>query len=339
MEGEATHLPEASLAPNPTPRRAENIFTFPLGDLTSDGDNVFTGGDGSSDHYDNYEVGVVSGEPQWPPFTNDFVLLPTPATGPSSIGELDLDMLTDYSFGNSGSLTPDQATNGGTSHSNSPPHRRWSNASKPLGVVQQPLGVQGVLMTTQIINIVEAALANKSQSLEMLLGTIQKAGVALNGLMGLHHHGKNQRCLMLFPVVLHQVADLMEAGVACLDSLNCQTVADTSGGATSSNNSILERLDSLNDLISSYHPPGAAPHRDEDRVRQWTRRLEEGLDSSLMTVGRLMELDRAACRARTGGGGGQHSYGHGQTRQTVGGCTHLEALAERFHNLRRRLSK
>ncbi|KAM3441351.1 hypothetical protein NHJ13734_002929 [Beauveria thailandica] len=333
MEGETTRLSEVSLSPNPTSRRAENAFLFPLGDLTSDGEGVFAAGDdGSSDRYNNYEAGGGTSEPQWATFTSDFsVLLHTPDAGPNHINELGMDRLAGHSFGSSGLLTPDEANLGGASHGSSPPHRRWSNFIKPLGV-QEPLGVQGVLMTTQVINIVEDSLANKSQSLEMLLGTIQKAIAALNGLIGLHHHSDSQRCLMLFPVVLHQVAELMEVAVESLDAFNWQTAAEMSGTAAS--NSILERLDSLNDLISSYHPATTSPHRGENKVRRWTRRLEEGLDASLMTVGRLMELDRA-CRAR----GGQQQYQHEHATQSVGGCAHLQVLAERFHHLRRRLSE
>lgn len=319
MEGQATYLPEPSQSPKSTSCSTGNAFAFTLGDL-SDGDGVFAAGsDGSLDHHDHCEEDLAANETQWASFTSDFSLLfnTSSASDPNYIfGQPSMESLANYSSGNSDLSR--------SSHGSSAPRPRLSNDATLLGV-------QGVLMTTQIINVVEAALANKFQSLEVVLGTIHKAGVALNGLIGLlHQHGTNQHCFMLFAVVLYQVADLMEAGIESLDTLNCQRVAGSSGSAAS--HSILDRLDSLNDLISSYQSVAAASalHWDDDKVHRWTRRLKEELDASLMTVGRLMGLDRA----------GPHSYGHEEHgKQRVGGCVHLEALADRFHLLRRRLSK
>ncbi|PMB71847.1 hypothetical protein BM221_001943 [Beauveria bassiana] len=72
MEGETARLSEVSLSPNPS-RTAENAFSFPLGDLTSDGEGVFAAGnDGGSDRYNTYEASGATSEPQWAAFTSDF---------------------------------------------------------------------------------------------------------------------------------------------------------------------------------------------------------------------------------------------------------------------------
>ncbi|KAJ3494817.1 hypothetical protein NLG97_g3831 [Lecanicillium saksenae] len=301
IEGHPTRPPEASHRSSLTSHGAESPFNFPFSDFPNGSCVLAAGINDSFDLHNHYEEGLAPDEPQWSPFASDFSALFNASTSGSNsvFGEVNVETLANYSSSNS-DFTPDSVTHERTSHGNSPTRSKLSNDITPPGA-------QGVLMMTQIINIVEGALANKCQPVEVILGTIHKAGVALNGLISLHHQGANQRCFMLFTVVLHQIADLMEVGIESLDALNCQRVAESSGSTAS--NSILDRLDSINDLISSYQFAAAsAPHKDDDKVLRLGRQLKDELDASLMTVERLISLAHD----------GQHLYQYGHERGTQG---------------------
>lgn len=181
---------------------------------------------------------------------------------------------------------------------------------------------QCVLAATQIINVLEASIANKSQSLDVVLQIVRKAGMGLNGLIDLQQRRGSHRCLALFGAVLHQISDLLETSVECIE-----VSAVTATAGASMQDAILEQLDSINELISSYRSDTQTQGGGYHTV--WTRRLSEELEYHLQTVSRVMELvQRSASRVE------DQAVSRGKQ-----GHAFLEAIVAQLESLQRRLQQ
>ncbi|KAK4183709.1 hypothetical protein QBC35DRAFT_90071 [Podospora australis] len=202
--------------------------------------------------------------------------------------------MTDASFPQVAS-TDDMDTSPSTSTSGIPGFSQGDWAASG-GRQQLPLDKQCVLAATQIINVLENTIDDSTQTLDVVLEVVRKAGVGLNGLIGLQQQSRQQRCLALYGAILHQILDLMETNVWRLEM-------DGSGGSDvtphpTHNGAVLHQLDSINELISSYRVPDARPSS-ETIAR--ARRLLSEIEFSMLNASRAKELaDHLTSSTRSG---------------------------------------
>lgn len=143
-----------------------------------------------------------------------------------------------------------------------------------------------VTAATQIINVLEDTIGSPSQSLDVVLEIVRKASVGLNALIDLQQQGVQQRCLALFGAILHQILDHLETQVHRIE-VDGTGVEDTLPSAC---NMSLHRLDSINELISTYQADPCPLSATTARARM----LLVEVDASLQTAFRVMELAERA---------------------------------------------
>ncbi|XXH02458.1 hypothetical protein Hte_008834 [Hypoxylon texense] len=186
----------------------------------------------------------------------------------------------------SGSFSSSSHTNDGLSVSFTTPPRKES------------LDERCVLAATQIINALENCIA-RSHQLDVVLKTVRKAGVGLNGLIDLHRNLERKgRCIILFTMILYQNLDLLETVMGCLGLVNTDGgVRSHSVSSPSSREDMtegqLEHLDAININIASLI--SSIGCREDIHVKSiWTRRVLEELAFGLETVARIARLMQAS---------------------------------------------
>ncbi|KAI1098291.1 hypothetical protein F4804DRAFT_325154 [Jackrogersella minutella] len=189
------------------------------------------------------------------------------------------------------------------------------------------LDEQCVLAATQIINALENCIARPHQ-LDVVLRTVRKAGVGLNGLIDLQRNlDRRGRCVILFTMILYQNLDLLETVMSCLGLINPKDGAQINSMTSprpweNMTKGQPEHLDAINCHIASLKFSFGCKESPQLKTT-WTRKVLEELSFCLETVARVTILMQAS------------SLANGPTAQeeTYNNGSYVELLKSRFEQL------
>lgn len=215
----------------------------------------------------------------------------------------------------SDSFSPSSHTRNGFSASFMTPSRKES------------LDERCILAATQIINALESCIARPHQ-LDVVLRTVRKAGVGLNGLIDLQKNiERKNRCVILFTMILYQNLDLLETVVDSLGLINMNSALlknnmPSPSSRTDMAEGQLEHLDAINCHIASLIY--SVGNKEDTHLRStWARKVSDELSFGLETIARIATWTQAS--------GSTNSQNLSEDTRNGG---YIEPLKIRFEQLR-----